>query len=112
MKKTVTINIRGNVFHIEEDAYQRLSEYLEDLAQHFDGQEADQEILQDIESRVAELLQNKIQEGNEAITEEMVADVMNRMGSPKDFMDDEDSNSAKAEAKMPKIKAKTQSYTI
>ncbi|HNX55421.1 MAG TPA: PspC domain-containing protein [Prolixibacteraceae bacterium] len=110
MKKTVTINIRGNVFHIEEDAYQKLSEYLEDLAQHFDGQEADQEILQDIESRVAELLQNKIQEGNEAITEEMVADVMNRMGSPKDFMDDEDSNSAKAEAKMPKIKAKKRLY--
>jgi Putative stress-responsive transcriptional regulator len=110
MKRTVTINIRGSVFHIEEDAYQKLSEYLEDLAQHFAGQEADQEILQDIESRIAELLQNKTQEGNEAITDEMVVDVIHRMGNPKDFMDEDEANSAKVNAEMPKAKVKKRLY--
>jgi len=88
MKKTVTINIRGNVFHIEEEAYQTLNEYLENLAKHFANQKAGQEILQDIESRIAEILQGKLQEGNEAVTEEMVDEVMRRMGNPADFMDE------------------------
>ncbi len=95
MKKTVTINIRGNVFHIEEEAYQTLSDYLERLAQHFSSQKAGQEILQDIESRIAELLQSKLQEGNEAITEEMVDEVIRRMGNPEDFVDEDETKTEK-----------------
>lgn len=104
MKKTVTINIRGNVFHIEEEAYQTLSDYLEDLAQHFANQKAGQEILQDIESRIAEILQTKLQEGNEAITEEMVVGVMHRMGNPADFMDEDDTKTENAVSEAAKAK--------
>jgi len=110
MKKTVTINISGNIFHIEEEAYQTLSEYLENLAQHFANQKAGQEILQDIESRIAEILQGKLQEGNEAITEEMVDEVMHRMGNPADFMDEEDAKSENAVAGAEPAKAKKRLY--
>ena len=61
MKKTFTINISGSVFHIEENAFEKLQDYLQLLTRYFGIQEGGQEILQDIESRIAELLQ--IREG-------------------------------------------------
>jgi phage shock protein PspC (stress-responsive transcriptional regulator) len=87
MKKTFTINISGNVFHIEEDAFEKLQDYLLKLNQYFACQPSGQEILQDIESRIAELLQEKLNTGQEAVTNEWVEEVMDRMGKPEDFMD-------------------------
>jgi phage shock protein PspC (stress-responsive transcriptional regulator) len=87
MKKTFTINIGGNVFHIEEDAFEKLQDYLHKLNQYFTCQASGQEILQDIESRIAELLQEKLSSGKEAVTNEWVEEVMHRMGKPEDFMD-------------------------
>lgn len=87
MKKTFTINISGNVFHIEEDAFEKLQDYLLKLNQYFAGQPSGQEILQDIESRIAELLQEKLNTRQEAVTNEWVDEVMNRMGKPEDFRD-------------------------
>ena len=89
MKKTFTINISGSVFHIEEDAFEKLQDYLQLLKRFFETQKGGQEILQDIESRIAELLQEKINEGQEAVTNEWVDEVMQRMGKPEDFMDQE-----------------------
>lgn len=85
MKKTFTINISGSVFHIEEDAYEKLQNYLLELSRYFETQAGGQEILQDIESRIAELLQEKISGGQEAIISEWVDEVMHRMGNPEDF---------------------------
>lgn len=110
MKKTVTINISGSVFHIEEEAYQALSEYLENLAQHFASQKAGQEILQDIESRIAEILQSKLQEGKEAITADMVNEVVHRMGNPDDFMDEDDAKSEKENTGAEPAKTKKRLY--
>lgn len=87
MKKTFTINISGSVFHIEEDAYEKLQNYLLELSSYFENQSGGQEILQDIESRIAELLQEKIAGGKEAVTGEWVDEIMHRMGKPEDFMD-------------------------
>ena len=53
MKKTVNINLNGIVFHIDEDAYSTLQNYLNELSLHFD-QEEGQEIMTDIEARIAE----------------------------------------------------------
>lgn len=94
MKKTFTINISGSVFHIEEDAFEKLQDYLQRLSQYFGSQTGGQEILQDIESRIAELLQDKITETKEAVTMEWVEEVTDRMGKPEDFMDPEQSGSA------------------
>ena len=90
MKKTFTINIGGSVFHIEDDAFEKLQEYLQLLSRFFKTQDGGPEILQDIESRIAELLQEKIDAGKEAVTIEWVDEIINRMGKPEDFVDQEE----------------------
>ncbi len=105
MKKTFTINISGTVFHIEEDAFEKLQAYLHKLSTYFEKQAGGQEILQDIEARITELLQEKLKEGKEAVTNEWVDEVMHRMGNPEDFMDTESTEGAPAsEAKAEKIR--------
>ncbi len=87
MKKTFTINISGSVFHIEEDAFEKLQDYLQRLSRYFGTQAGGQEILQDIEARIAELLQERITEKQEAVTDGWVEEVIGRMGKPEDFME-------------------------
>jgi len=102
MKKTFTIIISGSVFHIEEDAFEKLQNYLQLLNSYFACQSGGQEILQDIEARIAELLLAKISEGKEAVINEWVDEVVQRMGKPEDFMDQEqvgNAENAKGEAK-------------
>jgi len=91
MKKTFTINLSGSVFHIDEDAYEKLQDYLQMLTRHF-GQDADgREILQDIEARISELFSSKMQTGEkDVIMEEWVDEVIARMGKPEDFLDEEE----------------------
>ena len=89
MKKTFTINISGKLFHIEEDAFEKLQDYLQQLNHYFVGQSGGIDILQDIESRVAELFQEKMTGKQEAVINEWVEEVMARMGKPEDFMDSE-----------------------
>ena len=93
MKKTFTINISGKIFHIEEDAFDKLQDYLQRLNLYFVSQPGGLEILQDIEARIAELFQNKISEKQEAITNESVDEVMARMGNPEDFKESEQTQS-------------------
>ena len=54
MNKTVTVNIGGIVFHIEENAYDMLGSYLQAIRNHFTISDGRDEIIQDIESRIAE----------------------------------------------------------
>jgi len=90
MKKTFTINISGSVFHIDEDAYQKLQNYLRMLTDHF-GSDADgREILQDIEARIAELFSKRMEtEEKDVVNEEWVDEVISRMGKPEDFLEAE-----------------------
>ena len=106
MKKTFTINISGSVFHIEEDAFEKLQDYLQRLSQYFGSQAGGQEILQDIESRIAELLQEKINGKQEAVTNEWVEEVIVRMGKPEDFMEpgQVENNESTTEVKGEKIR--------
>jgi hypothetical protein len=67
MKKTLTINISGILFHIEEDAYDSLSKYLSDIKGCFNNTEGGNEILGDIEARIAELLNETINSSKQEI---------------------------------------------
>jgi len=99
MKKTFTINISGSVFHIDEDAFEKLQRYLKMLNKHFGNETEGQEILQDIEARIAELLIEKTNNKVEVVTDAMVDEVIARMGKPEDFMEASDEEpSAKAHA--------------
>jgi len=79
MKKTFTINISGNIFHIEEDAFEQLQGYLMKLKKHFGNEAEGREIVSDIESRIGELFQEKSKGENKVITLEWVDEVITIM---------------------------------
>lgn len=81
MKQTVNVNLGGIAFCIDEDAYQELDAYLNDIRKHL-GSESVQEIMQDIEARIAELFeQHKKYSHMNVITLMMVEDVEKQLGS-------------------------------
>lgn len=86
MKKTVTANIAGTVFHIEEDAYDQLQRYLAGIRANFSGSAGAKEIMADIEARIAELFSERLQ-GRDVVTPADVEHVMAVMGQPEDFAD-------------------------
>jgi len=105
MNKTVTVNIGGIVFHIDENAYERFKAYLESIRLHFTTAEGRDEIMQDIESRIAEMFQEKVKDSKQVITLEDVEEVTLLMGRPEQFNDSDNSNEEKQE---PIIEGKTQ----
>jgi len=60
MKITLSVNLGGYSFNIDEDAYAELKRYLKNLELHFAGEESASEILSDIETRMAELFRAKM----------------------------------------------------
>ena len=87
MKKTVTVNLNGRVFTMDEDAYQLLDVYLHNLRIHFGKEEEASEILADFEGRIEELFSEKLRTGSIVITLAHVEEVIARMGKPTDFAD-------------------------
>lgn len=89
MKKTLTVNLGGTVFHIDEDAYQLLDKYLSNLRIHFKKEEGSEEIMNDFEMRISELFTERVRLGYEVITIVEVEDVITRMGRPEELFEDE-----------------------
>ena len=89
MKKTFTINISGTVFHIEDDAYEILQKYLVNLKNHFGSDEEGKEIIADIEARIAEIFNEKFTDEKKVVTLELVNEVIETMGTPEDFAEEE-----------------------
>lgn len=85
MKKNITINLCGRLFQIDEDAYELLQQYIESLRSSFGKQEGGDEIVDDIEARIAELFDVLRQQGIEAITIEHVKDIITRIGKPEEL---------------------------
>jgi phage shock protein PspC (stress-responsive transcriptional regulator) len=107
MNKTFTANISGMVFHIDEDAYEKLNAYLANIRSRFSSDEGGDEILADIESRIAEMFQSKITDNKKVITIEDVTMVMVQLGEPEQIGDagadeDEPSQKERTENKGPK----------
>ncbi|WDF68615.1 PspC domain-containing protein [Sphingobacterium oryzagri] len=91
MNKTIIININSIVFHIEEDAYETLRAYMIDIKKHFGNSAESKEILEDIENRIAEMFNERIQTGRkEVINLEDVQEVIERMGKVSDFEQSEE----------------------
>ena len=85
MKKNISINISGIIFHIEEDAYEELKAYLDSINAYFSTFDDNQEIIADIESRMAEIFLSKLNEDKQVITQEDVKNLVATMGSIRDF---------------------------
>jgi len=85
MKKNISINISGIIFHIEEDGYETLRKYLDSINRYFASFDDSSEILADIEGRIAEIFLSKLNEGKQVITAEDVNSLIATMGSVNDF---------------------------
>lgn len=92
MNKTVTINLSGIIFHIDEDAYQKLSGYLTTIKGYFSESEGRDEIMADIENRIAEMLSEKISDRKQVVLMADVDYVIGVMGKPEDFAGDKSQN--------------------
>ncbi|MEB8329524.1 PspC domain-containing protein [Flavobacteriaceae bacterium KMM 6897] len=90
MNKTVNINLANILFHIDEEAYLKMSRYLEAIKRSFANTSGNDEIIRDIEARIAELFQEKMENERQVITLKEVDEVINIMGQPEDYMVDED----------------------
>jgi PspC domain len=86
MKKTIQINIAGMVFNIEDDAYEKLSNYLQSIKQYFASYEGNQEIVSDIEARIAEKFwTNQKSDNQPVIGIDGVNELIKSMGTVSDF---------------------------
>ncbi|RYF47196.1 MAG: hypothetical protein EOO39_48670, partial [Cytophagaceae bacterium] len=86
MKKTISINISGVIFHIEEDGYDKLKNYLSTVQQYFSTYEDSQEIVTDIENRIAEKLLAKLKAADKQVVSlEDVNELVAAMGTVADF---------------------------
>jgi len=86
MNKTIIININGIVFHIEEDAYEILKNYMTDVKRHFAASADSLEITTDIENRIAEMFSEILARDNkQVIVEQDVLSIVEQMGSVRDF---------------------------
>ncbi len=90
MNKTIDINLANILFHIDEKAFNRLQRYLEAVKRSFQGTTGSDEIIADIEARIAELFQEKLENERQVITLKEVDEVISIMGQPEDYMVDED----------------------
>lgn len=94
MKKTVKINISGVFFNIDEDAYQILQNYLAHINRKFSAETEGKEIISDIESRIAEILQSKVSNQKQVISKEDINEIIDIMGRPEDFDNNENQRSS------------------
>ena len=86
MNKTIIINISGVIFHIEEDAYEMLKNYMNDIKKHFASYQDNLEIVSDIENRIAELFSALLLEENKQVIVMVdVTNVIAKMGKAEDF---------------------------
>lgn len=115
MKKNISINISGIIFHIEEDGFDRLKEYLDSINKYFSTFEDSSEIIADIESRIAEIFLEKLKEDKQVITNDDVSALMATMGSIQDFQaieddggmfDEKEEESREEKTEKPKVERK------
>lgn len=85
MTKTITINLGGLLFHIDDEAYRILQSYLEAVEKQFGHEPEKKDIMLDIESRIAELLAERIDRNKDLISVDVVNAIISIMGQPHDF---------------------------
>lgn len=90
MNKTVNINLAGTFFHIDEKAYQKLQRYLEAIKRSFTDSQGRNEIIADIEARIAELFIERMQNQKQVVSIDEVEQVIKIMGQPEDYIVDEE----------------------
>lgn len=83
MKKNITINMQGRLYAIDEDAYDLLKQYEDSLRGYFASKDGGNEIVDDIESRIAELFDEVKANGKVAIDIDDVQRIIKQIGNPQ-----------------------------
>src|ERR671914_543347 len=96
MKKIININLSGRVIPIEDAAYDSLQRYIESLRRYFAHEDGRDEIINDIESRIAELMNDKVRKGAASVTEVDIEEIIASMGRPEDFEAEEAAETGKS----------------
>lgn len=99
MNKTVNINLGGLFFYIDEDAYQKMSRYLEAIKRSLNNSSSQDEIIKDIEMRIAELISAKHKADKQVISMKDLDEVIAVMGQPEDYRLDNEDEAEKKSAK-------------
>jgi len=90
MNKTININLAGIIFYVNEDAYGYFNEYLQSVKAQFDKTEEREEIIADIEARIAELLQSKLSNSKQVVNRADVDEIIGIMGRPEEYNEAEE----------------------
>lgn len=91
MKKTVSVNIKGMNFLIEEDAYELLQDYMNRLSHGLRNEKDSKDIIEDIEMRITELCTSRLNDKKQVIEIEDIQLILDTLGDPSQYLDDEDS---------------------
>jgi len=102
MKTTITINLGGRVFHIDNDAYEMLQTYLLAVEKQFFDENERNEIMSDVELRLSELFTETLGERRDVIMKEDVSQVISIMGEPEDFVEEDADETTKSSNKQQK----------
>jgi phage shock protein PspC (stress-responsive transcriptional regulator) len=108
MKRTFTINLNSTVYHIDNDAYELLKQYLHDVEERLSPEER-KEVMTDIESRIAELFSEKLQKGKGVINIDDVEEIIKILGKPNQY-EDEDYSSTEEPSSKQKSKRRRKYY--
>jgi phage shock protein PspC (stress-responsive transcriptional regulator) len=92
MNKTVNINLGGMFFHIDEDAYLKLTRYFDAIKRSLNNSSGQDEIIKDIEMRVSELLTEKQKSEKHVVGLKDVDEVIAVMGQPEDYRIEDEEN--------------------
>jgi len=85
MNKVININFQGRILPIEEQAYEILKQYIESLRSYFANEEGRDEIINDIECRIAELCEDRLKKGTVCIAASDIDLIITSIGRPADF---------------------------
>ncbi|MEO6719712.1 MAG: PspC domain-containing protein [Ferruginibacter sp.] len=111
MKQVININFHGQVVPIEVSAFELLKDYTDSLSRYFANEEGKEEIINDIESRIGELFQERLKKGATCITDDDVNAIIKSMGRPEEFEDADDNSSKKSSNSQSAGAESSQAYT-
>ncbi len=99
MKKTMTINLSGLIYHIDEDAFEMLKDYLDKIKRELQGVESAEEIYNDIENRISEIISERLKNNRQVVGILDIQQVIEVMGQPEDITGSEGTGRAQSERK-------------
>lgn len=111
MNKVININFQGRILPIEEMAYESLKQYIESLRTYFANEEGRDEIINDIECRIAELCEDRLKKGTVCITEQDMNLIIASIGRPADFAAQDGFEASTSQAQKNTNYQSTNSYT-